>query len=412
MKYIIYLTARTLVALTFIFSGLVKIVDPMGMMLKLQEYYAVYRLGFMEGSERFFSVFLPGMELLLGLLLLVGIYRAVTSKLVFAAMIAYTILTVHIFIADPVSDCGCFGDALKLSNGATLAKNIVLLLLSALVVLLLPKIYKKGEKRFSKVDLAYFSCFALFSFGIGVYSMIFVPPFDFLPYGIGAELNTGRGEQPRYRTTLVYENLTSGEQRKFDPEDTTWYDTARWRYVSTLTERVGEGDEQPRPRFDLFDAEGNDMSAQLLERDGYVFLIMAPDMADLTRRDFEKVATLLPFAAQGDLSFAFVTASLPEEAEERVRSGLGASAEIYSIDHTLMNTIFRAPKGVLVLGDGTILDKLAFSQFRGVRDTAQIGEMVREAANRKRNYWIILGITLFVLVGTYLPIKSKERWMA
>ena len=135
MRRVLVNVCRIVLAVTFVLSGFVKAVDPLGTQYKLHDYLAAMGVGSLvpDFVTLVGAVLLAAVEFCLGVLLLFAIRRRMTSRLILILMSIMTALTVWIYIADPVSDCGCFGDALVLTNGETLLKNIVLLACSVVI---------------------------------------------------------------------------------------------------------------------------------------------------------------------------------------------------------------------------------------------------------------------------------------
>ena len=126
IKWLVFLS-RLVVGGTFVFSGFVKALDPYGTAYKFEDYFSAFHLEFLSSFTTLFAVALAVVEFLLGVHLLFGSYRKSTPRLVFLFLCVMTPLTLYLAIANPISDCGCFGDAVHLSNWATFFKNVVLL---------------------------------------------------------------------------------------------------------------------------------------------------------------------------------------------------------------------------------------------------------------------------------------------
>ena len=189
-------TCRLLLAATFIFSGFVKANDPLGTVYKLEDY--VSAMAWFTLPETFLlgcAVILAFFEFTLGVYTLFAISRKTTSRIMVAFMVLMTLLTVYIAIANPVSDCGCFGDVIILSNEATLAKNIVLLAAAILVCR-----YYRLQVNFVGSGIKWLISLLTLCFIIGyaVYCIINLPVFDFRPYQVGVNLQksvAGASEQ-------------------------------------------------------------------------------------------------------------------------------------------------------------------------------------------------------------------------
>lgn len=200
---------RFLAGITFILSGFVKAVDPIGTQYKIADYAAAMGLeGVMPDIMTLgASVLLSGTEFVLGIMLLFAIRRRLVTKLALLFVGIMTAITVWLYVADPVSDCGCFGDAIKLTNGETLLKNIVLLAVTALLAwrpMRMPRMVSRSNQ------WIVYHYLVVFILVIAAYSLYYLPLFDFRPYHIGADIAKGMevpedAEQPEFETTFIME---------------------------------------------------------------------------------------------------------------------------------------------------------------------------------------------------------------
>ena len=246
--------SRWIVALVFIFSGFVKGVDPWGTAIKLCEYLRAFSMDWLVGAQFALSILLSVTEMTIGLCLLFRVRERGAARLALLFMGFFTVLTLVLALWNPVADCGCFGDAVKLTNWQTFYKNI---LLSAFALLLWRGVRHERhghDRQRSIVENSMVFFFLLFSSGVGIYSMRHLPLVDFLPFKVGAnipaQLASAGGD---VTTTLVYRDRLSGELREFALQDTSWYDTLRWEYVDT---RIEERMPSRRPAisdFSVFD---------------------------------------------------------------------------------------------------------------------------------------------------------------
>lgn len=276
MKKHTFLTGllRWIVAGVFIFSGFVKAVDPWGTAIKFGEYFNAFGMGWLSGAEYAFSILLSASEMLLGLCLLFRIREKSVTTLLTILLGFFTLLTFVLALWNPVADCGCFGDFVKLTNWQTFFKNVILLLFTVVLWRTAWKQPFRQHNRYaSTVEWSMIFFFGLLSSGIGLYSLRHLPPIDFLPFRIGVNIPSqmeGYGNDTQ--TTLIYKDRTTGQQREFDLADTTWYDTLRWEYVDT---RIVENNRKRRSEiqdFSVFNADEN-YAPTLLASTREVFLI-------------------------------------------------------------------------------------------------------------------------------------------
>ena len=213
-KKILVTIARLLLAATFILSGFVKAVDPRGTQYKIQDYLQALHLGewMPDMVSLMLSVALAALEFCLGIFMLFAIRRRLTSRMIVVILLIMTPLTLWLALANPISDCGCFGDAIVLTNWQTLWKNVVLLA-AAIIVARWPLEMVRFISRTNQWIVVNYSL--LFILAIAGWSLYDRPQFDFRPYHVGADLRTGwmkmmEGEDSPY-TDLFIERTDNGE---------------------------------------------------------------------------------------------------------------------------------------------------------------------------------------------------------
>lgn len=353
---------RILFALTFIFSGFVKVVDPWGTAIKISEYLNAFGFENLKYARFGFSIWLCGAELMMGLMMLFRVRTPLISIFAVLAMLFFTTVTFITAMWLPVEDCGCFGDAIKLSNWETLAKNLVLLPMSIVVWWSVRK-----EKIFtaSRFEIIMTTFIMTVAFGLGIYCYRHLPLIDFLPYKVGTSLREAVSTDfamEEGTTVLVYRNLQTGEEREFSLEDTEWQDESKWEWVDTRTE-VAESDpvsDALLAEFSLHDAEG-DATEEILAFEGKTYMICVGDFADVKPSWERRLETMVNGAMEQGVRVICLT---PEPLREVSYHRFGESDEVrcYNIDATTLMTMLRAKVGVVVLDNGVITDK------RNVRD--------------------------------------------
>lgn len=358
-------TARTLLGLTFIFSGFVKAVDPLGTVYKIEDYLHAFG-GFFSDLAPVAPVAACGLimfELVLGILLTLNVWTKVTCWLALAMMLVMTPLTLYIAIANPVTDCGCFGDAIHLSNWATFGKNIVLLALAIILVCTRKHLF---ETWIRPMSIGICCAAVLLTAGIMAYSLLHLPFIDFRPYKVGNYLpDLMEVEIPEdapadeYEYTFIYEK--DGVQKEFTLDNYPKNDTS-WVFVDQTSKLIKKGYEVPEPPVHDFvltytDEEGNieDLTEDILEADS-VMLVVMHKVEKADKRQAAKINRLWEAAQESGLMFYALTGSGEREVDIW-RQETGAEYPFCTCDGVTLKTIVRANPGVVVLHAGTVVDK-------------------------------------------------------
>lgn len=352
--------ARYLLALLFIFSGAAKAVDTFGLSIKLGEYFSAMGLGFLGVFDTAGALLLPALEMLVGFMLLGGVSRRLASWAVFLAMSFFTLLTLWIAVADPVSDCGCFGDLVKLTNWETFFKNLVFWPLSFILWRGRNEPWHNGRTPSVLRTAAVYAILIPVSLALGLYSYSYLPPVDPTPFRVGVNIPHAMAvHDGATETILVYRDRTDGKLHDFSIEDTTWYDSSRWEYVDTKT--IGQSAAPEIKTVPMF--EGNiDRSAEILERKGYTLLFVVNDYDPAYREDMAAFAAyVLHFNGR---AVALSAGNLPASLGE---SGIEAMGSDYTVLHTMVQ---HRTGGAILLHDGTILGKWAMNRLPQWDDTA------------------------------------------
>ena len=342
---------RLLLAATFIFSGFVKANDPLGTVYKLEDY--VHAMAWFTLPDTFLlgcAVILALFEFTLGVYLLFGMKRKATSAITLAFMVVMTLLTVYIAIANPVEDCGCFGDVLILSNGATLAKNIVLLGAAVLV-----SRYYRLQKDFlgstAKWLIAFVSLCLIIVYA--VYCIVCLPVLDFRPYKVGTNLREAvTSNQQKFDVKIVYEK--DGQTLELSAEDEDPDST--WTYVETRRTPI-ETQHLATADFYVADADGEDVTEEILLADGYTLLLIIPDLMNADEGCVDKVNEVYDYAQEKGWGFYCLTSSEDQRAQAYWNDHTGAEYMYYIAEERMLKTVVRGQPGLVLLQDGVIVKK-------------------------------------------------------
>lgn len=351
--------ARTLLALTFLFSGFVKAVDPLGTVYKIQDYLhegfgGVFQWAIPAAGVA--AVCLIALEWLLGIAMLLNVRTQWTSWITLLFYCIMTPLTLYIAIANPVSDCGCFGDALVITNWQTFWKNIILLLLSICLVICrkaIPELFSWWMEII--IALAALGSVA----GIMGYSYTHLPQIDFRPYKVGNHIPTlmeipDDAEVDQYEITLIY--AKDGKEQTFTLENYPKGDP-EWTFVDQKSVLIKKGYVPPIHDFEIETLEGDYITQDILESEEPVALVV---MYDLTKTDTTQLEKLMHMIHEYPRVY-FLTASGEEEifafAEELGWDEETTYSTFCFTDPITLKTIVRANPGVIVVQNGTIIDK-------------------------------------------------------
>ncbi|MDR1557732.1 MAG: DoxX family protein [Tannerellaceae bacterium] len=388
---------RLLIGIVFLFSGFVKAIDPMGFEIKIGEYLAVWG---MEGF-RFLGLTvafnLIAIEFSLGLSLLLGVYRRYTSLLVLAFMLLMTTLTLYLVLFNPVTDCGCFGDALVISNWETFLKNIVLLAASVFVFVHHRRLWPcySNRVRWFAPLFAYACClyFAQWNYK-------HLPLIDFRPYKEGvhipAQMSIPEGApEDEYRYAFVYEK--EGVRKEFSLDDYPAEDSS-WTFVESRTELVKKGYTPPIPAFVIYDREGNEATDRILGHSGDIFLLIAPRLEEASDEHIDEISNLYDYALEHEIPFYGLTGSSGEAIGDWT-DRTGAEYPFLETDEVVLKTFIRSNPGFVWLRNGTILKKWHHNDLPGEETADRLLRVYREgiAGNEKRNDWIYISVFTFTL---------------
>jgi triosephosphate isomerase len=407
---------RLLLSVTLIFSGFVKAIDPLGTQYKIQDYLGALSLGSLlpDWLTLALSVMLAAIEFILGILLLFAIHRRVTSRLILALMVVMTLVTLWIWIADPVSDCGCFGDAIVLTNGQTLLKNIVLLF-AAVVVCLWPLHMMRFISKGNQWIVVNYTL--LFIIAVSVYCLYDLPIFDFRPYHVGADLRKGmeipEGEaQPEFETTFILEK--DGERREFTLEN---YPDSTWTFIDSKSVMTREGYIPPIHDFMIEDVEsGDDLTDVILSDEGYNFLLISPYLEHANDSNFGSIDQIYEYCQDNDYGFYCLTSS-GSDAIQRWCDLTGAEYPFCHTDGVTLKTIIRSNPGLLLLHDGKVVRKWSHnylpdaSMLTDRLEKLEIGSMPTDSVARKL-FRIFIWFALPLLVLTFADrLWAWTRWV-
>ncbi|MCH5310475.1 MAG: triose-phosphate isomerase [Prevotella sp.] len=400
---------RLVLALTLVLSGFVKAVDPIGTQYKINDYLEAWGLYAIVGDTvtLLSSVLLSAIEFVMGICLLFAIRRRLVSRLVLVVMAFMTVLTLWLAIANPISDCGCFGDAIKLTNWQTFWKNIVLLVCAA-VVCARPLDMVRFISKTNQWIVTNYS--VVFIMAVSGYSLYLLPMFDFRPYHVGADIRQGMdmpedAEQPQFETTFILEK--DGEKKEFTADN---YPDSTWTFVDSKTVQLTEGYVPPIHDFSITTEEGDDITEEVIGDKGYTFLLIAPHLEQADDSRLDRINEIYDYAQEQGYPFYCLTAS-SDNARQRWRNITGAEYPYCTTDETTLKTMIRSNPGLMLLKDGKVIrkwshNKLPYQEVLTERlEKLEIGKMPKESTSGK-----ILNIVMWFVLPLVLLTFADRLW--
>ena len=345
-----------MLATLFIFSGFVKAVDPLGSFYKIQDYLAAFGIisWFPTYLPLLFAIILSSAEFCVGVFLFFGVRRKIASTLALLLMSVMTPLTLYLALANPVSDCGCFGDAWVLTNWQTFGKNIVLLIAAIAV-------FRERKLMFRfvtlKIEWMVSLYTLLFVFALSFYCLEYLPVLDFRPYKIGADIKAGM-EIPEGAKPSVFESRfvleKDGRQQEFTLDN---YPDSTWTFVDTRTILKEKGYEPSIHDFSMMDlSTGDDITEDVLTDMGYTFLLVAHRIEEADDSNIDLINEIYDYSVEHGYRFYCLTSS-PEEQIELWKDKTGAEYPFCQMDDITLKTMIRSNPGLMLIKNGTILNK-------------------------------------------------------
>ncbi len=347
---------RFLLAVLFIFSGFVKAIDPLGFLYKIQDYLTAF--GIINWFPTYLlllcGIALSVLELSVGVFLFFGIRRHFSSAVALLLLVVMTPLTFYLAIANPVSDCGCFGDALVLTNWETFGKDLISLFLALSVFRgrdsILRFVSMKMEWMISTYTL-------LFAFALSFYCLHDLPVIDFRPYKIGTDIKAGMS-MPEGAKPSVFENRfileKNGKQEEFTLNN---YPDSTWTFVKARTVLKEKGYEPPIHDFSMISMQtGQDLTDSLLSNRGYTFLLVVHRVEEADDSNIDLINEIYDYSVEHGYHFYALTSS-PQDQVELWSDKTGAEYPFCQMDDITLKTMIRSNPGLMLIKGGAILNK-------------------------------------------------------
>ncbi len=400
---------RFLLGATFVFSGFVKAIDPIGTQYKLQDYLSAISMGgFVPDIVTLLaSLALAMLEFSLGVFVLFAIRRHLVSKIIVAFMVVMTLITLWIALFNPVEDCGCFGDALRLTNTETLLKNIVLLAASAVLAWKPLQMYRFLTRSTQWIAINYTILFVLL---LSAHCLYHLPLIDFRPYHIGMNIKKGmeipaNAPQPEFDTTFILQK--NGVKKEFTLDN---YPDSSWQFVDSKTVQTKEGYVPPIHDFSIQKPNGDDITDSVLTAKGYVFLLVSPHLEQADDSNFGDIDLLYEYCQEQKIPFYCLTASGKKDINHWADI-TGAEYPFCFTDETTLKTIIRSNPGLLLLKNGTIIRKWSHNDLpssaslNAPLSKLDIGTMPSDSLGKT-----IMKVVLWFFIPLILLVFADRTW--
>jgi len=327
----------------------------MGTMYKIQDYFIAYNMDWAFPAALFLSFLLVTLEFAVGVYLLLNLRIKQVSWILLVMMSFFTVVTLFDALYNPVPDCGCFGEAIKLTNWETFYKNIVLMAFT-LVIFFTSK-YKKATisvKKQDTVGLLFIIAFGLFSY----YSYSNLPPVDFRDWKEGKNMK----QEGKARYFLIYENKKTGEKKKYLSSDIPYNDSTwvkNWEFVK---QKIDYSEVTRKHNLQVIDFNGEDVTQSLIENPGYQFIIAAWSIDEANQSAISKIVSLYRQLDPAGYDFALLTSDLQERVTE-FRDNYDTDIPVYQADDIELKSMIRANPGLILMKDGIVMEKWHYSNL-------------------------------------------------
>ncbi len=405
---------RFVLAAVLIISGFVKAVDPMGLSYKLSEYLSAFDIASIpDGWIKFTAMLLSAAEFITGVLLLAGVYKRVVTLVTFLFFLLFTPLTLILAIWNPVHDCGCFGDAIHLTNWETFGKNLILFIMATLTCLK----HRLFRYRISRDNRWVIALFAIsYIILVEAISLSHLPVIDFRPFAINKDLRQAVIDIPTERKT-IYKFEKNGILQEFDDES---YPDSTWNYLGSRDEILKEGKPAEILDFEFIDNEtGEDYSEAILSDTGHVILLISEQLSTADESHVDKINSLYDLSIEHNIPFYAATSS--EEDDILLwRKRTGAEYPILWADNIMLKTIIRSNPGVIMIKDGKIAAKWNTAQIPDIDKISAASPMQSLITSgyhkhiRGWRFWVLLFAVPMLLIAitdkaTHRKTKSPEN---
>ena len=359
---VLLLICRITAGLVFIFSGMVKAIDPLGSAYKFQDYFLAFNIDFLQPLSLPLGILLCSAEFFAGFSVLFNIRHRAGILILMLLMAVFTPLTLVLALTNPVTDCGCFGDVIHLTNWQTFIKNLILLVPVLILFINRKKVVPlNGMIREWLTVSGIIILFVAFS----LYNLRYLPLIDFLPYKTGTfipdQMKIPEGKPvDRYETTFIYEK--DGVKKEFSLDNYPADDTT-WKFVDQKSVLAEKGYQPPIHDFVLTTQDNEDITENVLTSEDFIFFMTCRKLENIAQKKLNAGFELGNKLSSGNFRFLILTASGAGEIRK-----YGNNHSVCSVDEITIKTMVRSDPGYMLIREGKILGKWSWANIPSYED--------------------------------------------
>lgn len=367
--------ARLVVGCVFLFSSFVKGVDPMGTSYKIADYMTAWSIGnftfeWALPMADFLSMFLITLEFTIGVALVLNCFKRITAWVTAIMMLFFTVTTLIDATTNLVSDCGCFGDAIKLTNWQTFWKNVVLDVF--VVWILLTSNLNRKRRTERDVLIVLFSIAIMIIFGI--YNIKNEPCIDFRPWKVGNQMidRPAEGEEAlEVKSYLKYRNKASGEIKEYESAEFMDVYNANpnfmeeWEFVDS---KVVDPYEIKADGFAMLDTEGEDHAKEWINSPDWLIIMTVYELDKINEDGVQAMRFMHDFANENGFQLILLTSSLAEDVQTFLYENKMDDVNFYFADGTAIKTMLRSNPGFMLMKDAKVIDKWPYRHVFDIND--------------------------------------------
>ncbi|MBK6965434.1 MAG: DoxX family protein [Bacteroidales bacterium] len=359
---VLHFISRIVIGVVFIFSGFVKGIDPLGNAYRFEDYFIAWGTNWMMPYALTLSILLCTMEFVLGVVVMLNLKPKVNAWILLGVMAFFTLLTLNDAIYNPVPDCGCFGDAIKLTNWETFYKNVVLMIFTLILFSWRNKtretIGTAGSYGIAAAVIAIFM-------GLSIYCYRHLPLIDFMSWKTGNKMYNDNPLPVKYY--LTYKNKETGETKEYLSPDYPYNDSVWMSQWEFFEQRVEDPNVFQGHDLQIMDSTGTDLTDVIIQNPDYQFILVTWDIEKADQEALSDIGEFADKAVESGFGFIGLTSSLSEIIDS-TRTKLKLNFDIYMADDIALKIMVRANPGLLLLKGGIVIDKWHYNDFPAYGD--------------------------------------------